>query len=196
MTRIRYTLLAEGIVENEFIPGLLQNLSKGKNITFSKSSLSIKQSSSPSKSKVLKNVNLFAKNSILVNDEDMFLVGVDLDAADHDLSQLKEQENQIRELIPTSIEKKKAIVFIPIQAFDHWLLYQNYKITSEKKIDDNSLERKPSNIIKKTLYGKSNPDGYLIKNTTRKVLEVLDIEELSKQSKSFKHFHDQLKNFI
>lgn len=196
MTKIRYTLLAEGIVENEFIPGLFKKLSAGKNITISKSSLSIKQSSGPSKSKVLKLVNLFAKNSILVNDEQLFLVGVDLDSADHDLSQLHEQEKQIRALIPDGVDENKAIVFVPIQAFDHWLLYQNYKIKRSEKTTANSLESKSSGEVKKSLYGVSNPDGYLIKSTTKKILDVLDVEELSKQSKSFKHFYDQLPKIL
>lgn len=196
MTKIIYTLLAEGIVENEFIPGLLKKLSTNKNITISKSSLSLKQSSGPSKSKVLKNVNLFAKSSILINDENLFLVGVDLDSADHDLSQLKEQEKQIRALIPNGIDEKKAIIFIPIQSFDHWLLYQHYKVNRSEKTLANSLESKLSSEVKKTLYGVSNPNGYLIKTTTKKVLEVLDIQELSKQSKSFKHFYDQLPNIL
>lgn len=189
---IKYTLLAEGIVENTFIPLLLDKIHSGK-IKFSKSNLNIKQSSSPSKSKVLKNISSFVKESLVNNEEDYFIVGVDLDLPDHDLVNFKNQSNSIKSLIPQSIDNSKVIIFIPVQAFDHWLLYQSYKIKNSKRIVNNSLESKSSQIVKKDLYGKANPDSYLINIKAKEILKVIDIADLAKQSKSFNHFYEQIR---
>lgn len=193
--QLKFTLLAEGIVENAFIPELLNKLNPAK-IKFSKSKLNIKQSANPSKSKVIKYLADFVNTSLIVNEEDLFIVGVDLDEQDLDSKLFKSQEKEILGIIPKKIDKKKVIVFIPVQAFDHWLLYQSYKIKGEKRLVNNSLESKTSEEVKKKLYGSSNPNIYTIQKRTKEILEVLDISDLVKQSKSFAHFHGQVKVFV
>jgi hypothetical protein len=192
---IKYSLLAEGIVENVFIPAFLNQLLPEK-AKFTKSNLTIKSSSSPSKSKVLKKVSDFVKTSLIVLDEDLFIVGVDLDKPDHDLTHLKSQETELKGLIPDHIDASKVIIYIPIQAFDHWLLYQKYKVDRTARTADNSLESKDSNNVKKALYGTSRPDTYLIRKKANEILEAMSVSDLSKQSKSFKHFHKQIENYM
>jgi hypothetical protein len=188
---IHYTLLAEGIVENAFIPELLQKIHGGK-LRFSKSHLSLKQSASPSKSKVFANIAKFAKESLIIQEEDLFIVGVDLDVQDYDLNILKKEEKKIYESLGQGIDNSKVIIFIPIQAFDHWLLYQSYRLERKERIVDNSLESKDTYDVKKDLYDTSHPNANTIRKKAKAILGILDIKDLTKQSKSFKHFYDQL----
>jgi hypothetical protein len=191
----RYTLLAEGFAENVFIPNFL-NTHNSQKLKFIKSNLKISQSSNPSRSKVLNHLNKFVIASLIDNDEDLFIVGVDLDKPDHDLSLLKEQEKEILKKIPKQIDRKKVVVFIPVQAFDHWLLYQSYQLKSERRITNSSLESKTAKEIKKELYGVSKPNSSVIEKKTKEILKVMDYKELVKQSKSFNHFYKQLTPFL
>ncbi|MFT5916101.1 MAG: hypothetical protein ACI81T_002605, partial [Bacteroidia bacterium] len=83
MTKVNYTLLAEGIPEELVIPEILKQINQELNLNcqFKRSSLNVKYSSKPSKSKVLSNLEKFVQDS-KANKEALFIVGVDLDTSD------------------------------------------------------------------------------------------------------------------
>ena len=59
----------------------------------------------------------------------------------------------------------------------------------------NSLESIGKDETKKRLYG-NDINETKIEKIAKEVAEKADFEELAKQSKSFKLFHEQIKNFI
>jgi hypothetical protein len=46
------------------------------------------------------------------------------------------------------------------------------------------------------VYGSTNPDRQRIEQTVRKAVEKADFEKLAKQSKSFRHFHEQVEKLL
>lgn len=197
MRTIKYTLLCEGYSEHFTLPTILNIIGKDEDILFIRSKLKIEQSASPSKSKVLKKASDFSKRSIIDNKEDVFIVGVDLDAPDHtdELEIWNKQKNEVLLQIEKSLQSK-SLVFIPIQAFDYWLLYQKYKVDNSNQYSANSLESKSKKEIKQLLYGKSSPSEYEMNKICKLISPKIEIKELCKLSKSFNKFIFDFKQLI
>lgn len=187
--RITYTLISEGIAENCFIPNYLKTIADKNGITLTKSKKEIKRSSNPSKSKVIKNIYKLAIESLIIDNEDLFIAGVDLDQPDHTLELHTKEINLLKTELKDLREHQKIVLFVPIQAFDTWLLYH-------QKPKANGLEATNCSDIKKHLYGISNPDGATIEKVCNKILPSMDFGKLAKLSKSFKHFHDQVSKVL
>ncbi len=68
-------------------------------------------------------------------------------------------------------------------------------LENEIKSASNSLESVSINDTKKKLYGQ-NINQTKIEKIANDVAEKADFDELAKQSKSFKLFHEQVKIFI
>ncbi len=126
----------------------------------------------------------------------LFIVGVDLDKPDYENTLHKEEVSQIEIKVKNAIETLDGcIFFVPVQAFDYWLAYQNYRISNEKKPAPNSLESKDKKAIKKMVYGDKQAKKN-IENACNKIIAKWDLNELHEQSKSFKHFHQQIESFL
>jgi len=188
---IRYTVLVEGIAEGIFIPLLLKRMGLRFEISFSASP--IRNIKKANKERVISRVEDVAKASLIANNDDLLIVGVDLDAPDYppELEKHKTQVKMIVDRIPKTL-RVRSIVFVPIQAIDFWLLYQ---LESKGPRVVNSLESKSKTEVKKELYCVSSPDRYKIEQTVSKVMANFDADRLSKQSASFKHFYTQLNSF-
>jgi hypothetical protein len=193
LKEIRYSLLAEGIAEYYAIELILNKIGQKYNCKFIQSSLKLSKSANPSKSKVYANIYAFASKSY-TSQEALFIVGVDLDSADFEDNQWQKEANSIQQRLPK--KTNHVIIFIPIQAFDYWLLYQKYQIEKTKKPVNHSLEAKNKNEIKAELYGDKNPNRAKIESTCQKILLKIDVEELCAQSISFKRFYDELEFFL
>lgn len=197
MTKINYTLLAEGIPENHVIPEILKQINEALNLNcqFKRSSLNVKYSSKPSKSKVLSNLKKFVQDS-KANKEVLFIVGVDLDNPDFNGELREKQIRILKKGVKQSVgNTEDCIFFVPVQAFDYWLAYQNYRTSNEKKPSPNSLEGKEKKAIKKAVYGDKQAKRN-IENACGKIIANWDLDELQQQSKSFKHFHQQIESFL
>ena len=197
MKTINYNLLCEGYSEHYSLPKLLEEFGKQEAFIFKRSKLRIKNSSSPSKSKVIQKTAEFATETLVVENLDLFIVGVDLDQPDFS-DETPIWQKQHDELL-TSIDKQlrdKVVIFVSIQAFDYWLLYQKYKIDNSQKPIANSLESRSKNDIKKSLYGKSFPSEYEIKKICELISSKIDIKELQTQSKSFNKFISSLNTIL
>ncbi|MFT6961056.1 MAG: CRISPR/Cas system-associated endoribonuclease Cas2 [Flammeovirgaceae bacterium] len=197
MTKVNYTLLAEGIPEELVIPEILKQINQELNLNcqFKRSSLNVKYSSKPSKSKVLSNLEKFVQDS-KANKEALFIVGVDLDTSDFGGELREKQIRTLKKGVKQSVGNSEGcIFFVPVQAFDYWLAYQNYRISKEKKPANNSLEGKDKKAIKKIVYGDKQAKKN-IENACRKIIANWDLQELQQQSKSFKHFYQQIDSFL
>ena len=195
--RLQYTLVAEGYAEYAFIPMYINRIAASYSIQAKRSSLGLRPGKS-NKSKVHSECENILKDAVN-KQHDLFLVGVDLDEVDYEDDQLKHQEeyNKLITSLGTPYQRSKAkvIIYVPIQAIEHWLIYQLYKVESGKVMSANSVEGKDQDYYKKQLY-KGRSDGLAMEKIAKAIAENADFEELAKQSRSFCHFHNQVKTFL
>ncbi|GAB4002515.1 hypothetical protein GCM10028807_61270 [Spirosoma daeguense] len=195
--RLDYTLIAEGYAEYGFIPMYLRLVAEKYGIQVVPSKLGFKGQIA-GKTKVLKEAETITSIAILQN-HPLIIIGVDLDTADHDIEQPLHYD-ECQQIIKAlgKIYKKysdKIICFVTVQAIEQWLIYQAYKINLVNKANPNSLESKQQNELKKLLYnGRDN--GPAMDQMSKNIAESADFDELAKQSRSFKHFHQQVKTFL
>ena len=150
---------------------------------------------------VLANIQKMCIKSFISRDDiQLFIAGIDLDQTDNapDLLKYKARIKEMTDKLGKDLYgqyKNQILLFVPIQAIDYWILYQCHRIKKEAKLKDNSLESTNKDAIKKRLYG-ANANEIKIERIVGEVAEKADFEELAKQSKSFKLFHEQVKLFI
>jgi hypothetical protein len=200
--KVTYTLLGEGYAEYAFLEIYLRKMySKYKpDAQLVSSRLMIPKGGISNSSRVLANISKLCQISF--NDRkdiNLLVAGIDLDTTDFE-DDLPKYKARIKEMIDKlgklyGLFQDKIILFVPIQAIDYWILYQNYHLKNDAKPANNSLESVSKNDTKKKLYGKDINETK-IERIAREVAEKADFEELSKQSKSFKLFHTQVENFI
>jgi hypothetical protein len=192
MTNIKYTLVSEGIAEDVFFPVFLEKIGASSDIALQRNKkLRCVSSAVKNKSKVYSRcVNLYKEASIV---GDIFIIGVDVDFPDHDGEKLKAEKNRlISKLKEVKKDISDAVIFLPTQVFDTWLLYQKNKLDNSAIPPANSLEKFSNSQTKKLLYGKSNPNGKEIEITIKKLFKVFSEKELIRQSNSFKAFLKEL----
>ena len=201
--KITYTLLGEGYAEYAFLEIYLKRVFaiKSADVQVVSSKLMKPSGGKSSSSQVLLNLkNLCFKSFVSRNDIQLFIAGIDLDQADNDTdlpkykSRIKEMTDKLgKELLDKY--QDKIILFVPIQAIDYWILYQQYRLKNDSKPTENSLESIMKDATKKRLYG-TNINETKIEKIAKEVAEKADFVELSKQSKSFKLFHEQVEKFV
>jgi len=85
--------------------------------------------------------------------------------------------------------------FLPIQCTEHWLRYiKEYKKPETEQDFTQKFEEQKKKAIKNNLYGNKNRNDkkeYLLELCTG-----IDVNFLSKQSESFKHFVESVKAFL
>jgi len=188
MTKVyHYILLAEG-KDFQLIGRMLELIGKAEGIQFVKSNIRIPESANSSKGKILDKVQLFAQRAFITENINLFVAGVDLDKADHTMEAHTNQIGLIEKKIPKEVlasEDLKRVLYCPIQAIESWLYYQ---MDSKKPEISGSVEKINPDELKRKLYGSSRVD----ERKAIKIIEGIDFPQLSKQSKSFKHFYDQI----
>lgn len=202
--KLTYTLLGEGYAEYAFLEIYLRRVfEKEKPNIQLVSSRQMKPSGGKSSSSIIlsKIKDHYITSFVNKNDVKLFISGIDLDDSDFEdgmpkyHARIEEMKSKLGNLY--SKFESKTILFVPIQAIDYWILYQKYQVDkTSSKVPNNSLESKSKDDIKKELYGIVNPDSNKIETVVKKITEKADFEELAKQSKSFKLFHNQVKSFI
>lgn len=193
MKKLTYTLIAEGYAEYAFVDKLIESIAKFYSLQTKKTPLKISASSNPSKSKVLTEINTFCNRSFQPDvNADLFIAGVDLDVADHSLEKHTQQIQEIKSKLGklNILHGEKIILFVPIQAIDYWVLYLKEKSTP------NSLESKEKKYVKEQVYGSSRANRHAIEKSVNHAMQNADLQQLMRQSKSFKVFYKQLDSFL
>ncbi len=199
MTRkkLTYTLIGEGFAEYKFIPAYIEWAvsQQFSNCQVVRTNIQIPISRQSSVSKVLQDAARFCEQSFADtrNPCDLFIAGIDLDKSDFGeleihAARLHELKTSMRET--HKLYADKIILFVPIQAIDYWLCYVEEQATVD------SLEAKAKDEIKKKVYGSKNPDRRQIEKIAKTIAEKADFAKLAKQSRSFKHFHQQVIAFL
>ena len=193
-----YALVAEGFAEYTFIPVYLKRIAAEKGFQVKRSSLDLLKKQ-PSKSKVLAEAETLCLKALRDEEQDFCIVGIDLDKADHTDEQ-KEHTVECSTLIKAlgsayKVYEKQILIYVPIQAIEHWLIYQAYRTKSVDKPTKDSSEKEPQGKLKKLLYG-DKEDQRQMKSVAQAIAEKADFNELAKQSRSFRHFHSQVTEFL
>ncbi|MBD2754549.1 DUF4276 family protein [Spirosoma validum] len=195
-----YTLVAEGFTEYTFIPIYLKRVAAEKTLQIKRSSLDLLKKQ-PSKSKVLVEAEDLCLKALRDENQAFCIVGVDLDGPD----QTDEQQEHVKEcdkLIKAlgsaykpNTYKARIAIYVPIQAIEHWLIYQAYHSKLIDKPVANSIEKESQDKLRKLLYG-SKDDRRQMQSIAQTIAEKADFNELAKQSRSFAHFHNQIIAFL
>jgi len=195
MIQLSYTLVGEGFAEYEFIPAYFNWLSKLHKIDLIRSRVQLPISKQGGISRVFEAIKPLCEQSFLSNRPvNLFVAGVDLDKPDHTDEQThwKSRTHELIKCLGKLHQKfeDKIILFVPVQAIDHWIHYQQDKSITH------SLESKSRDELKKLVYGKKDADRQTIKRIARSIGEKADFAQLATQSKSFKRFHDRVTAFL
>lgn len=197
-TPLVYTLVAEGFAEYSFIPVYLKRLATEKGLQAKRSSLDLLKKQ-PSKSKVLAEAEELCLKALRDEKQALCIVGVDLDGPD----QTDEQEEHTAECaklikaLDTAHKryKERILLYVPIQAIEHWLTYQAYQLKMNDKPVNGTLEKLHQKELKRLLYGNQD-NRRKMQAVAQAIAEKVDFDELAKQSKSFAHFHQQVIDFL
>lgn len=196
--RLRYTLIGEGFAEYEFIPKYMEWAAGtlAKNVQVSQTKIRLPISKNPSVSKILAEAgNMCAQTFADKRDPcDLCIVGIDLDKPDH-TDELDYHQARVDELISAmgkiyTVYKGQLVLYVPIQAIDCWIYYL------QKNAVANSLESTTKDATKKLVYGESKPDRQRIVQVVKAAVDEADFQKLAKQSRSFRHFHEQVEAFL
>ena len=196
--RLRYTLIGEGFAEYEFIPKYMEWAAGtyAGNVQISQTKVRLPISKNPSVSKILTEAgNMCAQTFADTKDPcDLCIIGVDLDQPDH-TDDLEYHTKRINELSSRmgkvyTVYEKRIVLYVPIQTIDCWIYYL------QKNVSNNSLESTPKDATKKSVYGESKSDRQHIVQVVKAAVTKADYIKLAKQSKSFRHFHEQVKLFL
>lgn len=199
MKKQEYTLAAEGFAEYAFIPIYLKRVAAAYGIQLVRSKLDLLKKQ-PSKSKVLAEAEKLCLSAMQDEKHFLFIAGIDLDAPDHETDQpVHYAELQKLKAALKFVLKKygdKIILFVPIQAIESWLAYQHHKLDGTPCPPNHSKESPTQKDLKIRLYGSSEPDERQMVKVASAIAEKADFAELATQSRSFKHFHDQVIAFL
>lgn len=197
-SKLTYTLVGEGFAEYEFIPAYMEWIAakQEKQLQVVKTKIRIPITKKSSASKVLQEAPVLCAQSF--NDDrnpcDLFIIGIDLDVPDF-TDELELHGKRIQKLKDRMGKvyrqyADKIILFVPIQAIDCWVHYVQQGATP------NSLESVAKDDTKRRVYGEKNPDRQRIEKVVREAAAKADFDKLVKQSRSFRHFHGQVTDFL
>ncbi|RZM11876.1 MAG: DUF4276 family protein [Pedobacter sp.] len=192
-----YALISEGFSEYSFIPEYLKRLAFQKNIQVKPGSVNLK--GQPSKSTVLSKAEFLCLKALQDEEQALCIIGIDLDKPDH-TDELREHTNECTKLINALASayrryEKQIIVYVPVQAIEHWLAYQAFRVNKGSKPEVRSLEKMNQKELKRLLYGDKD-DQRKMTAVARSIAEAADFDELAKQSRSFNLFHQQVIQFM
>jgi hypothetical protein len=193
-----YTLVAEGFAEYSFIPVYLKRVLGEKGLQIKRSSLDLLKKQ-PSKSKVLLEAEELCLKALRDEGQTFCIVGVDLDGPDQTDEQKEHADecSKLQKALGSAYKKygDKIVLYIPVQAIEHWLAYQAYQLKINQKPASGSLEKLHQKELKRLLYGDED-NRRKMQSVAQSIAEKADFDELARQSRSFKHFHQQVVQFV
>ena len=196
--KLTYTLVGEGFAEYEFIPVYMKWMAtQNPHIEqVVRTNIQIAVSKNPSVSKVLQEAATYCAQSFAdsKNPCDLFIAGIDLDKPDftdelaYHTERIDELESRMGKIYRQYLPQ--IILYVPIQAIDCWVCYVQRNATV------NSQESAGKDEMKLKVYGTKKPDRRRIEQVVKEAVANADFEKLAKQSRSFAHFHNQVKEFM
>lgn len=126
---------------------------------------------------------------------DILFVGIDFD--DRDRTKFDQEYKKLQSKLPEQT-KNKTIIFFPVQAIEHWMLFIKYKIenpNSTKNISQD-IEKISRKEAKKQIYGTYKPSKKISEKFTFEIFSDLKISWLIAKSESFKYFVNSFETIL
>lgn len=188
---VNYGLICEDIAQKTFLKKFLENF-KGYN--FINNEIFFKRYRAKTKKEVLKAIPFIGYQAFEEFQLKLLFIGVDYDDLDR-----KNFKNELDKLYKEIEEKvrKTTIIFYPVQAIEHWLLYLKHHSKNPKSTKNISFEQISRNDAKKEIYNQTKriSDAKTIKVITELTKEF-DINWLKSRSESFKYFYNDFLKFL
>lgn len=125
--------------------------------------------------------------------QNVFFIGID---ADTEYFNVMEKEfSTIKNTIFPKFQNQTCIL-LPIQAIEYWLWYLKLKIENPSTNKNEPLEKYPRTRAKEMVYGMVRPTNEHSDPIVRKLSSKIDIQWLESRSESFRHFHNQVIEFV
>ena len=121
---------------------------------------------------------------------DVLFIGRDTDSAD------KKSIESCREKIANPFKGHAGVIFmIPVQCIEHWLWYLKWKRDNAGSTKNEALDSFKRTQAKDVVYGeKAKAETRML--LANDLLSGLDVAWLESRSESFRHFHNQVTNFL
>jgi hypothetical protein len=126
---------------------------------------------------------------------DLLLIGVDYD--DRDRNAFNNEIDYLYEKINEKI-RDKSVIFFPVQAIEHWLLFIKFRIENPKSTKNISpdIEKIIRKKAKTDFFGEKSISREEQKNMIANIVKQIDIEWLISRSASFKRFNNDFSIFL
>ncbi len=186
-----YSIICEDITQLTFIKIFLERYSDDKKFILNQNCYY--QFKCKNKQEVLKS---YSNSSILAFRNyslDFLLVGFDYD--DRNRKQFNKELEFFYKKLPANT-RNKTIIFLPVQAIEHWLLYIKYNNENKKTTKNITLENIDRKKAKFEIYGTKRPHKKLSEIKTDKILQNFNIDWLVSKSESFKYFYNNFNDKI
>jgi len=128
-------------------------------------------------------------------DMDLLLIGVDYD--DRDRSAFNKELDGLYGAV-NEVVRDKSVIFFPVQAIEHWLLFIKFRIenpgsTKNISTDIEKIIRKKAKV---DFFGESRMPRDKQKKMIVEIVGQIDIKWLISRSESFKRFYNDFKCFL
>lgn len=139
------------------------------------------------------NYIVFIVQGLIQYEQDIFFVIRDVD--DDKFEKLEEMFNQrIQKIKGQDLSTDKIIIVLPIFCIETWYMYEKWR---RKKHQDQVLEDKFESIgrkVKSRLHNKKSSEDTM--EILSDLAKYLDVDFLARHSDSFKHFINQMKDYL
>lgn len=124
---------------------------------------------------------------------DIFFVGRDLDTFKD--NEYQKKYSYLQSKLYSNFQDK-TFFLLPVQCIEHWLWYIKLHCENPISTKNITLENHPNKEVKAKLYGNAKASNRISLPIVEDLSKKLDIDFLESRSKSFNHFHQQVKSFI
>ena len=197
MKQLKYSLICEDVAHETFIETVLPLFGRQSKVSFDFifDSVFFYRFRSRNSKDVLKS---YADAGIVAFRDynlDLLLIGVDYDDRDRNAF-----NNEIGSLYKDINEKirDKSVIFFPVQAIEHWLLFIKFKIENPKSTKNISsdIEKIIRKKAKTDFFGESRISKDEQKKMIADIVKQIDIKWLLSRSASFKRFYSDFNIFL
>jgi hypothetical protein len=125
--------------------------------------------------------------------QDVFFVGRDIDS--QNIAERDKISSQLKSKIWSQYQTK-ALIFLPIQCIEHWLCYIKWNKENSSQTKNITFENIGNNDTKFQVYQVKKASNSISIPIVKNLTENFDIQWLESRSESFRHFHNQVIEFV
>lgn len=186
---LKYGLICEDFAQKYFLEKFLEK----SNFSFNLDENFYYRFRANNKKQVLKTIKQIGYNAFAQHRLDVLFIGLDYD--DKDQKSFQEETRKIYSTVAKNI-KNTTIVFYPIQAIEHWLLYLKFRIENPKSTKNIKFENISRRKAKLDIYNSIKVSENKTVKIINELTEINFINWLNSKSDSFKKFNLDFKIVI